>query len=67
MTIKLLTPKAFNNKVCSRVEPCLSKPASNSPFLAEMTRPATSAWHAPNNKLGIYPACPGASNKVKRL
>ena len=32
--------------------PPLSKPASNSPFRAEITRTPTSAWHAPAIMLG---------------
>ena len=41
MTINWLTPKAFNRRVCSLVLPVFSNPASNSPFLAAMTSPAS--------------------------
>ena len=46
-TIKKRTPKVLQSMACSRVWPPLSKPVSNSPRRAEMTRMPTSAWAAP--------------------
>mmetsp|Transcript_19037 Transcript_19037/g.45986 ORF Transcript_19037/g.45986 Transcript_19037/m.45986 type:complete len:229 (-) Transcript_19037:983-1669(-) len=46
-TTRKLTPSVLASMACSRVWPPRSKPVSNSPFRAEMTRTPTSAWLAP--------------------
>lgn len=46
-TTKYLAPKVLESIACSLVCPFFSKPASNSPALALMTKQAISAWAAP--------------------
>ena len=50
--IMLFTPKAVASIACSFVCPSFSKPDSNSPYRADMTRRAISAWQAPVIMLG---------------
>mmetsp|Transcript_1361 Transcript_1361/g.3426 ORF Transcript_1361/g.3426 Transcript_1361/m.3426 type:complete len:242 (-) Transcript_1361:932-1657(-) len=51
-TMRKDTPSVLANRACSRVCPPLSKPLSNSPFLALMTNTPTSACDAPMIMLG---------------
>mmetsp|Transcript_43204 Transcript_43204/g.105731 ORF Transcript_43204/g.105731 Transcript_43204/m.105731 type:complete len:240 (+) Transcript_43204:531-1250(+) len=63
-TISILTPAVLARTACSRDCPPRSNPASNSPFLTEITSTATSACDAPPIMCGTKFLCPGASRMV---
>jgi len=59
-----LTPKVYDNKICSLVYPPFEIPASNSPGGEAIIKIATSAYEVPVIIFLIKSLCPGASMMV---
>ena len=66
-TINCLTPSVSARYACSRAWPPGPMATSNSPFFADTTRIATSAWLAPVIMFLMKSRCPGASMMVKKF
>src|SRR5213593_1258737 len=66
-TTRFFTPRVLARYACSLACPPGPTATSNSPFLPETTRIATSAWLAPVIMFLMKSRCPGASMMVKKF